>query len=411
MLKKFSIYIVLSLAFLLITGCAHRTEKRYNPAEVDFHANYIPALEGQLYPILLLGLDNNMLNDSIPIVQVSLTSPDDDAVVRIVIDSSRLNYVTYFQETMPKKGSRYTFNPSIKWKYDVLKSLRHQGKIDFTITCFINDEEVDVKNIRLTYRSVNECLLSARGRDGKTYETRWLFAAYVNEEHPIIDSILTQLINEGIISSFLGYQSTAKKVDEQVFAIWYYALNHGIAYSSISCTPNPSLTANVQHIRFFDEVYNTRQANCVDACVFFASILRRIGLKPVIFVEPCHAYLGYYTDKNRKTMALLETTITSWVNFPEMGRTLKPDGRLSDKWYSKAMHYLSDDDRKKYDAGKMSFEELKLAIARTLFNKAKAYNVDNYKANKALFPDPSKITYQQLDIENLRRYIQPVSLN
>lgn len=404
--------LTLLIAVIVLAGCHHPSTHRYNPASINFKASYLPAMDHQLYPTLLLATASSSANDSLPLFEVSLTSPTDDAVVRIVIDSSFLNYVTIFQETMPKRGERYTFNPSIKWKYAVLRSLRQQGGVDLTFTCYVNDEEVDVENIRLNYRSVNECPLSVRDTSGRTYETRWLFAAYVNEDHPFINQILTSVVDSGIISTFTGYQTGgAKKVDEQVFAIWYYALDRGITYSSISCTSNPSKRTNVQHIRFFDEVYNTRQANCVDACVFFASILRKIGLKPVIFVEPCHAYLGYYTDKNRRKVELLETTITAWVNFPEWKRTLDKNGRLSSKSYQQASKYLSDNEKRLYESGKLTFEEVKMRVARNLFEKAKSYDLENYKANKALFTDPSKITYQQVDVELLREYVQPVSVN
>ena len=281
--------------------------------------------------------------------------------------------------------------------------------MDLTFTCFINDEQVDVRNLRLNYRSANECLISIRTPDNHHYDFRWLFAGYVNEEHPYIDSILTDILDQRIVTRFVGYQQGEKAVSEQVFAFWYYALQRGISYSSITCTSNPSKRTNVQRIRFFDEVYNSRQANCVDACVFFASLFRKVGLKPVIFVEPCHAYLGYYTDRNRKKIALLETTVTSWVNFPELDRNLDANGRLPEKYYLKVKRFLSEKDQKRYADGKMGYEEMKHAVARTLFTKATEYNQSNYASNKLHFADTSNVAYQQLDVEQLRRIVQPIN--
>ena len=165
----------------------------------------------------------------------------------------------------------------------------------------------------------------------------------------------------------------------------------------------------MQHIRFFEEVYDTRQANCIDACVFFASILRKIGLKPVIFVEPCHAYLGYYTDRNRRNIALLETTITSWVNFADLQRSLDADGRLPQQQFDRIKKYLSDKEIEKYEEGRIDFEQLKRIIARSLFDKASQYDLETYNANRTNFADTAVITYQQLDIELLRQQVQPVN--
>lgn len=414
----------LLVLLLSLVGCHHAKPKVFDPSYVQFVASYNPYLENQFYPSLIMGVaslsDKNFgFNDTNALFSVSVTAPVSNSVLRITIDSSNLNYVTIFQEVLPVKDTRYTFYPSIKWKFDQLYKIRQQGTTDLTFTCFINDEEVDVKNVRINYRSANDCLLSVIDDDGHLHDFRWLFAAYVNEEHPFIDSILTDILDQGVISRITGYQKDAKTVVSQVEAIWYYALERGITYSSISCTSSPTEHANVQHIRFFDQVYNTRQANCVDACVFFASIMRKIGLKPVIFVEPCHAYLGYYTDNRRRTLKLLETTITSWADFPALTRNYNetmernPDAkgseRISAAMNTKYTKYLTATEKKQWEEGTLSFPAFKRAVAHALFLKATDYDKDNYKNNRKYFTSASNPTYQQLDIELLRKMVQPIN--
>ena len=401
--------IITLLAVLLLVGCQNTPgDKQFDPRQVNFTAEYNPMFDGQLYPSLILGINQSKETAPLSTFSLSVTSPRDNAVLRIVLDSSALNYVTIIQEILPQRGEVYTFQPSIKWKYEVLRRLRQPGAVDLTFTCYINDEEVDIKNLHVGYRTVNECPLSFVG-GCKMNDFRWLFAAYVNEDHPQIEQILTDILEQGNVKRISGYQSGEKEVKEQVFAVWYYALDRGITYSSITCTSNPSPKANVQHIRFFDEVWQSRQANCVDACVFLASIMRKMGLKPIIFVEPCHAYLGYYTDRNRKKVALLETTITSWVNFPELERSLDSTGRLPDADFAKVSKYLTEKDIDRYHSGNMTFEQLKKAVARSLFSKASEYDRETYENNLEHFNDSSAITYQQLDIEQLRKQVQPIN--
>ncbi|MBO4599954.1 MAG: hypothetical protein J5641_04365 [Bacteroidales bacterium] len=409
---------------LLVSGCRHARPKMFDPAQVAFSASYAPLFENQFYPSLIMGVASlsdpaYALADSSALFSVSVTAPVSNAVLRVTIDSSKLNYVTIFQEVLPVKDMRYTFYPTVKWKFDQLYRTRQQGVADLTFTCYINDEEVDVKNLRINYRSANDCLLSVRDSAGHGHDYRWLFAAYVNEEHPYIDSILTDIMQQGVVTKISGYQSDAKSVVAQAEAIWYYALERGIRYSSISCTSTPTTRSNVQHIRFFDEVYNSRQANCVDACVFFASIMRKIGLKPVIFVEPCHAYLGFYTDKGRKNLRLLETTITAWADFPALTRDYnavmeanpeaKGKARISAAMYTKYGKYLTANEKKNWEEDKTDFDSFKRAVAHNLFLKAMEYDQDNYKNNKKLFADPDNTQYQQLDIEQLRKIVQPIN--
>ncbi|MBQ3982313.1 MAG: hypothetical protein II633_00920, partial [Bacteroidales bacterium] len=195
---------------LTLVGCQqHSRSRTYSPALVDFQVSYNSLFESRLYPSLLLGSaqlsdPNYALNDTNALFSISVTAPVSNAVLRLSIDSTNLNYVTIFQEVLPVKGVRYTFYPTVKWKYDKLYRTRQQGNTDFTFTCFINDEEVDVKNVRLNYRSANECLLSVRDKTGHNHDFRWMFAGYVNEEHPYIDSILNSILQQGVVSSITG---------------------------------------------------------------------------------------------------------------------------------------------------------------------------------------------------------------
>ena len=403
-------FVALCCAALVLWGCGGSTPspKLYDPATVAFKASYNANFDNIIYPSMLLALANYSGPATQPLFSVEVTAPANNAVLRVVVDSSRLNYVSILQEVLPKKGTRYTFEPLVKWKFDQLYSLRQQGAVDITFTCYINDEEVDLKNLRLNYRTVNESPLAILDTAGQVKDYRWLFAAYVNEDHPYIDSILSDILRQGIVSQFTGYQRGEKEVRKQVEAVWHYALKRGIAYSSISCTSNPSQRANAQHIRFFDEVYLTRQANCIDACVFFASILRKIGLQPVILLEPCHAYLGYYTDKNKRRLALLETTITGWVNFPALEASARDSGRADEKQLSKAGKYVSAKTLTGYREGSVSLETLEKEASHTLFLKASEYDREQYSANRALFSAPKQNGYQMLDIAELRKVVQPI---
>ena len=415
----------LLLLLLLLASCgAPQKHKQYDPAKVNFTAQVNPLFDGHLYPSLILALSQ----ESTPLsnaggapalhapLTLTVTAPANNAVLRIVVDSSDLNYVTILQEILPARGETYTFQPAVKWKYDRLRLVRQHRPLDLTLTCYINDEETDIRNLHIDIRSVNECPLSFRNNgqssnsNNNIVDTRFLFAAYVNEEHPQIPQILSDALSEGIVTRFQGYQAGTKAdVQKQVLAIWHNTLLRGLSYSSISCTSNPSPTTNVQHIRFFDEVWNTRQANCIDACVYLASILRKIGLRPVIFVEPCHAYLGYYTDKKQKNIALLETTVTSWVNYPDLLRNLDPEGYLPEEQLQKIAKYLTPKQLQDYADRRISTEQLLVLVSTSLFDKASTYNQETYRNNRQHFADPNAITFQQLDIETLRQTVQPIN--
>lgn len=402
-------YSVVLVVLLLLVSCNKISIKKTIDAKsVNFEATYNEDFDNVLYPSMLLALANYRGNDMDTLFSVSVVSPQNNALLRIVADSTALNYVSITQETLSKKGVRYTFTPVIKWKFQSMYRLRQQGNIDLTFTCYINDEEVDVKNIRLNYRPTNECLMSLIGKNGRYHDYRWLFAAYVNEDHPKIDGILSEILSQGIVTTFDGSRSE-KKVETQMRAIWYYALSRGLSYSSITCTSNGSKKSNSQYIRFFDDVYRNRQANCIDACVFFSSIMRKVGLSPIIIVEPCHAYLGYYTDKSKKKIALLETTITGWVNLPELDKHYDDEtGLLEDMYYERVSKYLNDKQKATYKTGKMTLDEIKKAVSNNLFDRASDYQKENYKNNIKLYADTTQQMYRMLVIDEMRNFISPI---
>ena len=52
------------------------------------------------------------------------------------------------------------------------------------------------------------------------HDTGIFFAAYVNEENPMIDHLLREALNTRIVNRFLGYQGSPEAVDNQVYALW-----------------------------------------------------------------------------------------------------------------------------------------------------------------------------------------------
>ena len=409
-MKHIAVAMLMVVGMIFAGGCGEKKSLRtIDPQKVNFEVAYDANFDGIMYPSLIMGLANYNGKVESDFFSYRVTSPKDNSVLRIVMDSSEMNYITIFQANLPKKGETYTFYPLVKWKYDNLIRLKQPGKVDLTFTCYINDEEVDVKNMRFNYRSINECLLGIKDTANKYIDYRWMFAAFVNEEHPWLDVMLNNILEQKLISRFSGYQLGEKEVINQVFAIWYFIQSKGIKYSSISNTSKYSTKVNSQYIRFFDEVYRNRQANCIDACAFMASILKKIGLNPIIFVEPGHAYLGFYKDKNKKKLVLLETTLAGAIDLATIDEKVDTaTGLLPQNELDKYKKHLTQRDMDNYLSGKTDLEKLKQTISRSNFNNAMNYNVNRYNKNRKLFADTKNQNYHKLDIAELRDLVQPI---
>ena len=156
----------LVLFFLTLSACSSTPgNKKYDPGKVNFTATVNPLFDGQVYPSLLLGLNQANapeLNEQLAPFAITVTAPVPNTLLRVVVDSTIFNYVTTFEEILPKRGETYTFLPRVNWKYDLLSGLRQSRPLDLTFTCYINDEQVMTKNLHFTLRTVNECPLSFR---------------------------------------------------------------------------------------------------------------------------------------------------------------------------------------------------------------------------------------------------------
>lgn len=207
----------------------------------------------------------------------------------------------------------YEAFPDMRYHYDKLAEVTHPEPLIVTYRFYLDDELVGTGTEKVMVRSVNECPLVVENRKGKLKDQHWLYASYVNENHPrITDEILPKLTKTGITDNLIGYQGTDAQVMKEVFALWKELQDRDIHYSDIS---RGTITSKVlyQSVRSFESALNSSQANCIDGVVLMASVLYRMGIDPLIVLEPGHAYLGFYVnqpdEEGNRSMYFLETTM------------------------------------------------------------------------------------------------------
>ena len=108
-----------------------------------------------------------------------------------------------------------------------------------------------------------------------------------------------------MVDGFDAYQShDPGTVLLQVFAVWEALRQHNIRYSDIGTTTTESDSLYSLHVRFIEEALSESHANCVDASVLLAAVLRRMGIDTFLVMEPGHMFLGIYLDARRQAVGL-----------------------------------------------------------------------------------------------------------
>lgn len=273
----------------------------------DFSVECKTELQNTLYPSMIFGLTEieKQTKDTVDYFTIKV-KPNIKSDIKIVIEESKLNFETIITETAV--NGEKTIYPVLKWKYDDLKNLSQPGNVDITFVCYSNDKELGRKTLRLSYASINECVLAAKF-DNENIPLYPLISAYINEDSPIIDKFLQEVLNNSELEAFSGYQVDEEGVIEQVEACFYTLRAKGVKYSSITTTSIQNKNIISQYVRFSDEVLNNTQANCADGSVFLCSVLRKIGIHSVLVFIPGHVYVGYFVDDRKYDLMILETTL------------------------------------------------------------------------------------------------------
>lgn len=367
----------------------------YNNSSLRYEYEITDDLGGNIFPSAILSIattdaqiiipvDTMYLGNPKSIIGVRVRSSKPLSHVRVEVAETKFYAQSVSEFDLPKPDIDYIIYPDIIWNYEALKNNSQPEPISVVVDAEINGKKIGRKIQTFSVRSINECLLGYYTKGRKFHDTGIFFAAYVNEDHPMIDQILREALNTRIVNKFLGYQArnAAAAVDKQVYALWNVLQKRNFRYSSVS---NTSLSSNVvisQRVRTFEDALNSSQINCVDGSVLFASLLRAINIEPILVRIPGHMFVGYYTDSNRKNVNFLETTMIGDVDLDDFF----PDEQLDSTMVGQSKNQVS----------------------LITFEKSKEYATNKYNQHKEFF-NKGKANYLFLEIsKGVRRKIQPI---
>ncbi len=202
--------------------------------------------------------------------------------------------------------------PKAMWDFEALMKVRQQRPINVIFSASIDGKALPDVTETYTLKSINDCpLYIARDKAGNDVTNlSFLFASYVNENHPQVQDILKEALGCRLVDKMDGYLSDdPKQVVLQVLAIWNALQRRGIKYSNVAAT-TPGDRVFSQSVRFLDQSIDANQANCVDGTVLMASVLQKIGIKSHLVLIPGHCFLAFDLSPNSAALPIgLETTM------------------------------------------------------------------------------------------------------
>ncbi len=213
--------------------------------------------------------------------------------------------------TLGKDGRAIIF-PKVMWDYEALIKVNQQRPLNVIFSASLDGAALRGITETYTLRSINDCPFFIKGDKSGQNGTNldFLFAAYVNENHPQVQEILKEALKTGTVKQFDGYLSEDREqVLKQIFSVWNALQRRGIKYSNVAFT-TPSDSVYCQTVRFMDQSINSQQANCVDGSVLMASVLQKIGIQSYLVIIPGHCFLAFDLIPNSAGLPIgLETTM------------------------------------------------------------------------------------------------------
>ena len=337
----------------------------------------------------------DLLGDQNGLFGVTIASPSDGAHVRVELRENALMQASVLEVDLPEKGKEYHLLPRIDYKYDALNRMHQSIPMNLVFSVQANGKDLGQRFLTTRVHPINDCPYAYQNPDDeKDYvDISWMFAAYVNEDHPAIPGLMKEAQDMKVIDGFDAYQShDPGRVLLQVFAVWEALRQHHIKYSDIGTTTTESDSLYTLHVRFIDESLAESHANCVDASVMLASVLRRMGIDTFLALEPGHMFLGIYLDDRGKQTACLETTM------------------------------LGDDDPAKCSENrslvKAASRDTRQLKGWKVFNDALDAATKEFKKHRNRFERPNDPEYEVVDITSARRegiapigFVQPEKQN
>ena len=387
------------LSFVLLVAPSVRAAD----AEWSAEAN----MDHQLFPSLLISTasvrpveeddeeaeapDPSLLGDRFGLVGIAIHSPAAHTKVKVTLKKNDLMDESVWTGELPGANEDYFIAPKVSYRFDHLRKMTQQVPINIDFAVEIDGKSAGDKSETLQVRSLNDCPFGV-SNDEETINDEnfiqgaasigWMFTAYVNENHPMLDKVLKEALDTKIVNAFLHYQGEDEaEVLRQVFAVWTALQKRGIQYSSTTTTPGGSDVVYSQYIRFVDQSISNSQANCADGSVMFASVLRKLSIKPFLVTIPGHMYVGFYTKPDKSEFVGLETTVIGVPKATDEAKDGEPESlaalreKLPDNvketkaWasFARAIQIASEDlatNADKFDNGDPGYQMIDLDEAR-----------------------------------------------
>jgi hypothetical protein len=305
------------------------------------------------------------------------------ARVKVMVAIPEIGVVGDIELLMPASQRPTFILPRLSWSQSKLLAISQPISADALFKVFVDGRSFGEEKRPVRIRAINDSPLSVCKGEQQCADFSPYFAAFVNENHPVIDQVLRAALDIPAISvkRWVGTQGTEEDVLKQVWAIWYLFQRKKMTYSSITTVSDHRAEIHSQMVRPLSQTLRNAQANCIDGTALLASVLRKIGIEPNIILIPGHAFLSFYTGPNRTKPVYLETTMLNSKGNPFYERELTKEDVESAK--AQASDPYSEQSWKTFEAALAQGQKTYLNASENFISRKPGYKIISIERARA----------------------------
>ena len=230
--------------------------------------------DGHLFVSLLLAtadmkttddenIDDSVFGDPNGLAGVVITAPHAKTKVRVTARGGPFWEGGAAECVLPRAGDKYWIAPRLHYRYAALQAITAPQPCEVTLALELDGKALGEKTAASTLHPVKDCVFGAMVSAGFSDKVvgdvlsqfGWLFAAYVDEEHPFAAELIKDALATGVVRVFDGYQSgDPDQVLVQVFALWEALTRRGARYHHYMRVTGDSNAVYSEPVRTMDEI-------------------------------------------------------------------------------------------------------------------------------------------------------------
>jgi hypothetical protein len=284
-----------------------------SPAELEIKITNPPVIMPCIYKVYQ---NEDALNGKYSLFQMSIRNSSSIAARNVEVSYKVSNYIEWtVAEKIPLIQPGQTiivncyprFPDKIGEKMTGSKETVETTVKGANIKTIENNFSIPVKgrnDFMYTFVDKNEIRTSA-----EYFDNNPLLSCLVTPEDPIIKYFSQQIQEKVLKGEAASVDNDEKKGIRNLYGIYYATMISHMVYSGTSGVPEKISDVNsiVQTIRLPREVVSGKTGLCIELSLLYASIMIDMGMDPVIYLTPNHAYPGF--KMNEKYYAIESTGI------------------------------------------------------------------------------------------------------